>query len=89
MFRGRFQGDQSCGGEKARSDQLRGVRSWRSFFSANTASVTDVFEIIAHMKKTAPIQQFQVIHKVLRNSSISSAYRFTEVFAIDRFVVPI
>ena len=59
------------------------------FFSANTASVTDVFEIIAHMKKTAPIQQFQVIHKVLRNSSISSAYRFTEVFAIDRFVVPI
>jgi len=49
VFRGRFQGDQSCGGEKARSDQLR----W-------------------------------VIHKVLRNSSISSAYRFTEVFAIDR-----
>jgi len=49
VFRGRFQGDQSCGGEKARSDQLRGV-----------------------------------IHKVLRNSSISSAYRFTEVFAIDR-----
>ena len=27
MYRGRFQGDQTCGGERAGSDQLRGVRN--------------------------------------------------------------
>ena len=31
-------------------------------------------------------QQLQVIHRVLKNSSISSTYRFAEVFAIDRLV---